>query len=83
MKDITRLIGATDDERIKWLIYFGNLACRQPTLALSADELVRLNQQSPQFDGRLKQGIEQAKAALDELYATVVQQLNEQHSKGE
>ncbi len=83
MEEISKLIGATDDEQIKWLMYFGALIERHPTFALAADELVRANQDDRLLGEKLHRTINLAKGGLDELYTTVLRQLNEQQSKGE
>lgn len=81
MKDIAKLVGTTNDDQIKWLMYFGALVELQPTFALAADQLVRGNQHDRLLGEKLHRAINLAKGGLDELYATVLRQLNEQQGE--
>lgn len=80
--EIEKLIGTTDNDKLKWLMYFGHVVYKSPTFELAADDLVRINRPDANLREGLKHRIDLAKAGLDDLYATVLRQLNEQQTKG-
>lgn len=81
--EIEKLIGTTDNDKLKWLMYFGHVVYQSPTFELAADDLVRINRHDSNLRDGLKHQIDLAKAGLDDLYAAVLRQLNEQQTKGE
>ncbi len=81
--EIQKLIDTTDNDKLKWLMYFGHVVYQSPTFELAADDLVRINHHDANLRDGLKHQIDLAKAGLDDLYAAVLSQLNEQSTKGE
>lgn len=76
--DVTQFTDRMDDERLKWLIYFGVLAVECGSFELTSEEVIRSNRPLPEdFLPKLEAAIGKAKAGLDELYATVKQDLQE------